>query len=56
MTWVNGPTSGSFAGTIDVLLGYNLVTVANDCALATGLTTLPMNHLGGDNLMVGPAF
>ncbi len=56
MTWVNGPASGTFAGTIDVFLGYNLATVASDCALATGLTTLPVNHLGGDNLMVGPAF
>jgi len=56
MTWVNGPTAGTFAGTIDVLLGYNIVTVAADCALATGLSNLPVNHLGGDNLMVGPAF
>jgi hypothetical protein len=56
MTWVNGPASGTFTGTIDIFLGYNIVTVASDCALASGLTTLPMNHLGGDNLMVGPAF
>ncbi len=56
MTWVNGPTGGTFAGTIDIFLGYNLVTVAADCATATGLSNLPVNHLGGDNLMVGPAF
>lgn len=54
--WVNGPTSGTFAGTIDLFLGYNIITVAADCGLATGLSTLPVNSLGGDNLMVGPAF
>jgi hypothetical protein len=53
---VNGATSGSFAGTADVLLGYNLATVFTDCASAAGLSSLPANHLGGDNLMVGPAF
>jgi len=53
---VNGPTGGSFAGTTDILLGYNLATVWTQCATATGLATLPVNHLGGDNLMVGTAF
>jgi len=56
MTWINGPTVGSFAGTTDLFLGYNLVTVAAGCAVATGISTLPVNDLGGDNLMVGPAF
>lgn len=46
----------SFAGTTDILLGYNLATVFTACASTTGLSTLPVNHLGGDNLMVGPAF
>jgi len=53
---LGGSTSGSFTGTTDVLLGYNLLTVWTDCATATGLATLPVNHLGGDNLMVGTAF
>jgi hypothetical protein len=53
---VNGPTTGSFAGTADVLLGYNLAKVFTGCASAAGLSSLPANHLGGDNLMVGPAF
>jgi len=53
---INGSAGGSFTGTADVLLGYNLVTVNTDCASAAGLSTLAINHLGGDNLMVGPAF
>lgn len=50
------PATSSFGGTADIFLGYNLATVWTDCAKATGLASLPLNHLGGDNLMVGPAF
>ena len=53
---LNGTTGGSFAGTADILLGYNLAHVFTACASVGGLSTLPLNHLGGDNLMVGPAF
>jgi hypothetical protein len=53
---LNGTTGGSFAGTADILLGYNLANVFTACASTAGLSTLPVNHLGGDNLMVGPAF
>jgi hypothetical protein len=53
---VNGSATGSFAGTSDVLLGYNLANVFTACASSTGLSSLPINQLGGDNLMVGPAF
>jgi hypothetical protein len=57
MTWVNGPNlAGSFPGTTDLLLGYNLATAIAGCTGPAGLTTLAMNHLGGDNLMVGTAF
>jgi hypothetical protein len=53
---LNGTTGGSFAGTADILLGYNLANVFTACASTGGLSTSPVNHLGGDNLMVGPAF
>lgn len=57
LQWLNGPTAGSFAGTTDILLGYNLAAVFADCAPAgPGVTTFPVTDLGGDNLMVGPAF
>lgn len=49
-------TNGSFAGTTDILLGYNLASVFTQCGSTLGLSHLPVNHLGGDNLMVGPAF
>jgi hypothetical protein len=56
MTWVNGPVlAGSFPGTTDLFLGYNLATAIADCTGA-GIAALPMNDLGGDNLMVGSAF
>jgi hypothetical protein len=51
----NAPGS-SFAGTTDILLGYNLASVFAACATTAGLSTFPVNHLGGDNLMAGPAF
>lgn len=53
---LNGTTTGSFTGTADIALGYNLAHVFAACASVAGLSTLPVNHLGGDNLMVGPAF
>jgi hypothetical protein len=57
LTWMNGPNlaGSSFAGTTDVFLGFNLVTAINDCAGA-GISSLPVNDLGGDNLMVGTTF
>jgi hypothetical protein len=55
--WLNGVTTGSFAGTTDLLLGYNLASVFTACAAGgPGIATLPVDDLGGDNLMVGPAF
>jgi hypothetical protein len=57
LEWLNGPTTGSFAGTTDILLGYNLASVFADCAAGgPGISSLPVTSLGGDNLMVGPAF
>ncbi len=58
MTWVNGTNlAGSFPGTTDLYLGYNLATAIADCAATgPGVTTLAMNDVGGDNLMVGAAF
>ena len=53
---LNWTATGSFAGTADLLLGYNVATVFAKCATTTGLSTLPINHLGGDNLLVGPGF
>jgi hypothetical protein len=50
------PATSSFAGTADIFLGYNLATVWTDCALATGLSTLKLKHLGGDNLLAGTSF
>jgi hypothetical protein len=57
LTWMNGPNlaGSSFAGTTDLFLGFNLVTAINDCSGA-GISSLPVNDLGGDNLMVGTAF
>jgi hypothetical protein len=55
-TWVNGTNlAGSFPGTTDLYLGYNLATAIAGCT-GPGITTLAMNDLGGDNLMVGSAF
>jgi len=48
--------TSSFPGTVDILLGYSVATVFTDCASTTGLSTLPVGHLGGDNLLVGSAF
>ena len=55
-TWVNGTNlPGSFPGTTDMNLGYNLATAIAGCT-GPGITTLAMHDLGGDNLMVGTAF
>jgi len=53
---MNGTTAGSFAGTVDISLGYNVAKVFAGCATAAGLSTLPINHLGGDNLLVGQGY
>jgi len=57
LTWMNGPNlpGSSFAGTTDLFLGFNLVTAITDCSGA-GISSIPVNDLGGDNLMVGTAF
>jgi hypothetical protein len=56
MTWVGGTNvAGSFPGTTDLYLGYNLATAIAGCT-GPGISTLAMNDLGGDNLMVGTAF
>ena len=54
--WINGTNlAGSFPGTTDLLLGYNLATAIAGCT-GPGITSLAMNDVGGDNLMVGTAF
>jgi hypothetical protein len=56
MTWANGTNlTGSFPGTTDMYLGYNLATAIAGCT-GPGITTLAMNDAGGDNLMVGTTF
>ena len=56
VTLMSGTTAGSFAGTIDISLGYNVAKVFAGCATTTGLSSLTINHLGGDNLLVGQGF
>jgi hypothetical protein len=52
-----GVTTGSFPGSANLLIGYSLVKVATDCAVAgPGVSHLTENDLSGDNLELGPAF
>jgi hypothetical protein len=47
LTWMNGPNlaESSFAGTTDLLLGFNLVTAISDCS-GVGISSLPVNDRG----------